>query len=61
MSSEPHPGDMRGGFLGLIIGAICVFIILYAIVRITHAHDLRLGPVKETGMLMLRHAATLLG
>lgn len=30
--------DMKAGFLGLVIGGICIFVILFAIVKITHAH-----------------------
>lgn len=33
-----HSSDMKAGFLGLIIGAICIFAILFAIVKITHNH-----------------------
>jgi len=35
---ETHASDMKAGFLGLIIGAICVFVILFSIVKITHNH-----------------------
>lgn len=35
---DEHSGDMKAGFLGLIIGAICVFVILFSIVKITHHH-----------------------
>jgi len=35
---ETHAGDMNAGFLGLIIGSICVFVILFSIVKITHNH-----------------------
>jgi uncharacterized protein (DUF983 family) len=35
---ESHAGDMKAGFLGLIIGTICIFVILFSIVKITHAH-----------------------
>ena len=35
---DTHAGDMKAGFLGLIIGAICVFVILFSIVKITHNH-----------------------
>ena len=30
--------DMKAGFLGLIIGGICIFVILFAVVKITHNH-----------------------
>ena len=33
-----HAGDMKAGFLGLIIGAICIFAILFSIVKMTNAH-----------------------
>jgi hypothetical protein len=35
--SAPHPGDKSAGFTGLILGAITIFVILFAIVRITNA------------------------
>ena len=35
---DTHAGDMKAGFLGLIIGGICVFVILFSIVKITHNH-----------------------
>ena len=35
---ESHASDMKAGFLGLIIGAICVFVILFSIVKITNHH-----------------------
>jgi uncharacterized protein (DUF983 family) len=35
---ESHAGDMKAGFLGLIIGAICIFAILFSIVKITQHH-----------------------
>jgi tellurite resistance protein TehA-like permease len=35
---DTHAGDMKAGMLGLIIGAICIFIILLSIVKITHHH-----------------------
>lgn len=60
MSSAPHPGDESAGYIGLIIGAICVFIILYTIVRLTHAHYAGEAEGAKTSMLMLRHAVSLL-
>ena len=33
-----HPGDKSAGFTGLILGAITLFVILFAIVRMTNAH-----------------------
>lgn len=35
---ESHGSDMKAGFLGLVIGAVCIFVILFSIVKITHAH-----------------------
>ena len=35
--SAPHQGDKSAGFTGLILGAIALFVILFAIVRITNA------------------------
>jgi hypothetical protein len=33
-----HPGDKSAGFTGLILGAIVLFVIIFAIVRMTNAH-----------------------
>lgn len=35
--SAPHSGDKSAGFTGLILGAIAIFIIIFAIVRLTNA------------------------
>jgi hypothetical protein len=35
--SAPHSGDKSAGFTGLILGAIGLFVIVFAIVRITNA------------------------
>ena len=35
--SAPQPGDKSAGFTGLILGAITIFVIMFAIVRITNA------------------------
>jgi hypothetical protein len=35
--SSPEPGDKSAGFTGLILGAIAIFIVLFAIVRLTNA------------------------
>ena len=35
--SAPHPGDKSAGFTGLILGAIAIFILVFAIVRFTNA------------------------
>ena len=42
---ESRAGDMKAGFLGLIIGAICIFAILLSIVKMTNAHFAREQPV----------------
>ena len=36
--SAPHPGDKSAAFTGLILGAIALFVIVFAIVRLTNAH-----------------------
>lgn len=35
--TAPQPGDKSAGFTGLILGAIAIFIVLFAIVRMTNA------------------------
>ena len=35
---DSHAVDMKAGFLGLVIGAACIFAILFSIVKITHNH-----------------------
>ena len=35
--SAPHPGDKSAAFTGLILGAIAIFVICFAIVRFTNA------------------------
>ena len=35
--SAPHPGDKSAGFTGLILGAIAIFLIVFAIVHLTNA------------------------
>jgi hypothetical protein len=35
--SAPQPGDKSAGFTGLILGAIAIFIVMFAIVRLTNA------------------------
>ena len=35
--TAPEPGDKSAGFTGLILGAIAVFLVLFAIVRLTNA------------------------
>ena len=35
--SAPHEGDKSAGFSGLILGSIAIFVIVFAIVRLTNA------------------------
>ncbi|HEX7939286.1 MAG TPA: hypothetical protein VF483_09870 [Gemmatimonadaceae bacterium] len=35
--SAPEPGDKSAGFTGMILGAIAIFLVLFAIVRMTNA------------------------
>jgi hypothetical protein len=35
--SAPQPGDKSAAFTGLILGAIAIFVIVFAIVRLTNA------------------------
>ena len=35
--SAPHPEDKSAGFTGLILGSIAIFLIVFAIVRLTNA------------------------
>jgi hypothetical protein len=39
--SAPQAGDKSAGFIGLILGAIAIFVLLFAIVRLTNAHYAR--------------------
>ena len=36
--SAPQGTDRSAGFTGLILGAIAIFVLLFAIVRLTNAH-----------------------
>ncbi len=36
--SGPQPGDKSAGFTGLILGGITIFVIVFAIVRLTSAY-----------------------
>lgn len=36
--SAPNSGDKSAAFTGLILGSIAIFVILFAIVRLTNAH-----------------------
>ena len=35
--SAPHSGDKSAAFTGLILGAIAIFVLVFAIVRLTNA------------------------
>jgi hypothetical protein len=35
--SAPQPGDKSAAFTGLILGSIAIFVIVFAIVRLTNA------------------------
>ena len=35
--SAPQPGDKSAAFTGLILGAIAIFVLVFAIVRFTNA------------------------
>ncbi len=35
--SAPKPGDKPAGYLGLIVGAVVIFTILFSIVKMTNA------------------------
>ena len=35
--SAPQPGDKSAAFTGLILGSIAIFVLVFAIVRITNA------------------------
>jgi len=35
--SAPQPGDKSAAFTGLILGAIAIFVLVFAIVRMTNA------------------------
>jgi hypothetical protein len=35
--SAPQPGDKSAAFTGLILGAITIFVLVFAIVRMTNA------------------------
>ncbi|HET7631301.1 MAG TPA: hypothetical protein VFK16_03205 [Gemmatimonadaceae bacterium] len=48
-SSEPHRGDMKAGFLGLIIGGLIVAAILLSIVKITHDHYASATTTEQAG------------
>ncbi|MEP7001958.1 MAG: hypothetical protein ABI969_15835 [bacterium] len=45
--SDSQQTDKSAGFTGLILGAIGIFVILFAIVRLTNAHYA--GEEKEAG------------
>jgi hypothetical protein len=35
--SAPHPGDKSAGFIGLILGSIAIFVLVFVIVTLTNA------------------------
>lgn len=47
MSAPTHGTDMRAGFTGLILGAICVFAILFTVVKLTNARYAHEQPAAE--------------
>ena len=36
--SAPHDGDKSAAFSGLILGSIAIFVLMFAVVRLTNAH-----------------------
>ena len=50
--SASQQTDKSAGFTGLILGAIAIFVILFAIVRLTNAHYA--GEAKETAPAVAR-------
>ena len=46
--SAPQPGDKSAAFTGLILGAITIFVIVFAIVRMTNAKYAGHGEGGET-------------
>jgi hypothetical protein len=36
-NTQPHPGDMRAAFIGLVAGAVVLFVLLFGIVKMTNA------------------------
>ena len=46
--SAPHPGDKSAAFTGLILGAIAIFVLVFAIVRLTNASYAGHGAVEGT-------------
>lgn len=45
-TSTPLPQDKRGGFYGLIIGGILLFVVIYGIVHFTNVHYANLESAK---------------
>lgn len=45
--SMPLPQDRRGGLMGLVIGAIVLFVVLYGIVHLTNGHYAKLEGAKQ--------------
>ena len=48
--SHPLPGDKPAGYLGLIIGAVVLFALLYSIVRMTNAKYAHEGAEKTSAV-----------
>ncbi len=44
--SMPLPQDRRGGLMGLIIGGIVLFVLMYGIVHLTNVHYAKLEAAK---------------
>ena len=36
-NTQPHPGDMRAAFIGLIAGAVVLFVLMFGIVKWTNS------------------------
>ncbi len=45
--SMPLPQDRRGGLMGLVIGGIVLFILMYGIVHLTNVHYANLEAAKQ--------------
>ena len=44
--SMPLPQDKQGGLMGLIVGGILLFVVLYGIVHLTNVHYANLEAAK---------------
>jgi hypothetical protein len=38
MSAHPHQSDRSAAVTGLLVGAVVIFVVLFAIVKLTNAH-----------------------